>query len=196
MQTIATGRRAMRRLGLGADEGVVLAMVGAALGMADDHVAGADIGSISAEISPVWAPLSAGMAVLAADGDRRAERCRGWLTGSWPAGRSGCRGPAPISPAASAIACSSVSWRRRPFIFQFPAISGRRCHPLSPPQRAFASRCPTFLPAGSRARRLASHLAGNQLSLLLACQGRCFLIRPNSKDDRGPRAEPCRADGR
>ena len=80
--------------------------------------------SISAEMSPVKAP-ALGVAVLAADRDARAEALRsGKARPASPAGRSEidlASGPG--------LARLATAWHlergRRPFIFQFPATSGR-----------------------------------------------------------------------
>ena len=59
-----------RRLGLGAHQRVVLAMIGAALGMADDHMGRAGIGQhVGGDVAGMRARAGR-VAVLTADGDR------------------------------------------------------------------------------------------------------------------------------
>ena len=66
MQTIGSSPARQRRLGLGPHDGVGLAMVGAALGMADDHVAGAGIAQhLGGDVAGMGA-ARLGVAVLAA----------------------------------------------------------------------------------------------------------------------------------
>ena len=91
--------------------------------------------SISAEMSPVWAPLGRGMAVLAADQQARAGASRG-QRGDQRRRRADhgvdAAAQSPPRPAGRARARASPSAAASPFIFQLPATSGRtrdrRCH--------------------------------------------------------------------
>ena len=127
-QTIGSSPARQRRLGLGAHDGVGLAAIGAPLGMADDHVAGAAVAQhLGGDVAGMGAACL-GVAVLAADQHaacpRRPRRPPGPAS---PAGRPARRGrvqPACFTPSATPLASASAS-ARRPFIFQLPAISGR-----------------------------------------------------------------------
>ncbi len=127
MQTIAVRPGAPGGLRLGADLGVGFLVQGAPLGMADDHGAGAGVlehlgGDVAGEGAGGF-----GMAILAADRDRRAAApARRRPRAASPAGRPSDRPCRPVRPRRPRSCRARRPSALSPFIFQLPATSGRR----------------------------------------------------------------------
>ena len=113
------------RLRLGAHLRVGFVMVGAPLGMADDHRTAPASASISAEISPVWAPDGFGVTILPADRDRGAAR-RGGKCRNQRRRRANHQIGLSGKPFSAGDDLGELRARTppSPFIFQLPATSG------------------------------------------------------------------------
>ena len=120
----------MRRQRLGLHVAVALAVVGAALGMADDHGRGAGIlrasrprcrrcGRRWRPAWQSWAPTSS-LDPAASRASAAISVAGGQIMASTPAAK-------PASPSRSRTRRASPSAAASPFIFQFPATSGRTC---------------------------------------------------------------------
>ena len=125
-QTMASRPARQAAAALARDLGVGLAVVGAALGVADDDGDGAGVGEhLGGDVAGVGA-RGLRVAVLAADREGAAGEAGEQRAGRADQHVAGGRG------LASASSTSTAAEAARPFIFQFPATSLRRaCAPSS-----------------------------------------------------------------